>query len=66
MLTSSGRLSVPMEMRELYSCSRSCLACKIEVMESSEISLDSADDAFSDQGSAVLAYINSLNTIPIL
>lgn len=31
-LTSSGRLSVPMEMRELYSCSRSCLACRREVM----------------------------------
>lgn len=33
MLTSSGRLSVPMEMRELYSCSRSCLACRREVMK---------------------------------
>lgn len=29
-LTSSGRLSVPMEMRELYSCSRSCRACGAE------------------------------------
>lgn len=39
-LTSSGRLSVPMEMRELYSCSRSCLACRREVMKSSEIRVD--------------------------
>ncbi len=46
-LTSSGRLSVPMEMRELYSCSRSCLACRKEVMRSFEIRLDSADDTFS-------------------
>lgn len=27
-LTSSGRLSVPVEMSELYSCSRSCRACR--------------------------------------
>lgn len=46
-LTSSGRLSVPMEMSELYSCSRSCLACRREVMQSFEIHLDFSDDTFS-------------------